>query len=629
MADTRELKLLLTMKDKMSRQLDTAGKKTTKLSSNVKKLGAAILGAFAIRAITRFIGESVRLFGIQEKAEARLTNIMMSVNQATQEQVQSLKDYARELQQITTFGDEQTISAMAMLGTFQLNTEQIKQLIPRIIDMGAAMEKSSGAGTDLESITIAVGKAMTMGIGSLSRYGVVITDVQKEAFLLADKQGKLDIITKALDANFKGIAEGSAKTLTGSLEKLKNVTGDFKEMVGKAALVLTKELVFSLGMNIQAMNQNEAQAGSLIISINKLKLNFYSLGTGIVNTALKLKRAGAVFNKYTIGFVDDLLGGVDGMKYFQDQIDAIDKQTVGYDNTLGEMVLEIDNMNEELKAGTFNWDKFTGSVLEAGAGASSAAGDVGELGKELEESAKKVEKFRDELIKLNEKYAEDTNEVADNYGEAFINQEEKVANLRKQIGEETDAVKKSQLETELARELEALEFFSHRYRQYEAEIAEERKWRTKTDFEQTMIELSNTKNKLIEEFEAKKKKIEDELKLEVEKLSKIKEIDNIALIQQDKFLAESEIAHINSANKNIATYNEIANAISKASRGITSSNVSIDPNITQRSNQGVPILPWMQNINITVNGDVSGQDLINKVGESIMGDLRLNSKLGF
>jgi len=89
----------------------------------------------------------------QEVAGAKLTAAIKGTAQSIDQS--RLEDLAKELQKVTTFGDEATIEMMALLTTFNLTQDQIEQLAPRIQNISAIM------GTDMQSAAIAVGKAIS------------------------------------------------------------------------------------------------------------------------------------------------------------------------------------------------------------------------------------------------------------------------------------------------------------------------------------------------------------------------------------------------------------------------------------------------------------------------------------
>jgi len=185
-----------------------------------------LLVTFAYQGIKRVIVPAIKAALEQEKQERKLLIALKNTTAGYIGATQELITYAGELQRLTTFGDEQIISAMTMLGTFKLTGEQIKRVIPRILDMTAAMQKMGKGEADIQAISIAVGKAITGNMGVLSRYGVVIDEETM-------KSKELSKILEALDSNFKGMAEGLRTTSVGALKVFGNAWGDLMEQLGE------------------------------------------------------------------------------------------------------------------------------------------------------------------------------------------------------------------------------------------------------------------------------------------------------------------------------------------------------------------------------------------------------------
>src|SRR3990172_522877 len=192
---------------------------------------AAVLGA---RKLIAFAGAAIKSSDAAELAVARLTAGLKNVPNVSKNATKALTDQAAALQKITTFADEQIISAQAMLATFQLNDRQIKTVTPRILDMAAALEKSSGSTVDLEQLSIAMGKALGPGgtAGALKRYGVALTDAQIEEFDASKGAERLTLLMKILDSNFKGIAKAAGDTAAGKMRQFKNQIDDVREAIG-------------------------------------------------------------------------------------------------------------------------------------------------------------------------------------------------------------------------------------------------------------------------------------------------------------------------------------------------------------------------------------------------------------
>lgn len=234
------VQIVLDAKDKTGPAFKSTSSKMQKLNRTADKLskalGIGIVAGFAgLVSISR---KSIKAFEAQEMATSRLTSALLNVEGQTQQNVDALKEYAQQLQRTTTFGDEEIISAQGMLATFQLNEQQIRKLTPRLLDMAASLEKTSGQTVDLEQVSIAMGKVIGPGgtAGALKRYGVAMSEAQEEQFNLATGMERVNLLAEILDGNFQGIAEASAQTLTGQIRQMQNAMGDLQEVFAEGLL---------------------------------------------------------------------------------------------------------------------------------------------------------------------------------------------------------------------------------------------------------------------------------------------------------------------------------------------------------------------------------------------------------
>jgi len=203
--------------------LDKAKKGLEAHEAAFRKVGLAMTAAGGI--MTAFFMKAVDAAAKEEAAQVRLETMLKNVKTATEGGAAMLIQYAGALQAVTGYEDEEIVSAQAMLATFQLNEKQIAAITPRLLDMAAATEKATGEKQDLQAIAIALGKGFTGMAGSLSRYGVVLSDETK-------KTGDFNAILKDLDMNFKGASEAAGKTFQGQLRILKATIGDVVEKIG-------------------------------------------------------------------------------------------------------------------------------------------------------------------------------------------------------------------------------------------------------------------------------------------------------------------------------------------------------------------------------------------------------------
>lgn len=276
----------------LAQSTDKADKATSRLSNTLKiGLAASLVGvAVAARRGISVLGESVDLARVQTIAERKLEASLRNVGDATDEKQRMLQDLASEVQRYSNFGDESIITAQAMLGTFQLNADQIAVLTPRLADMAAGVAKATGETVDLNSIAQAVGKSFVEGASSLKRYGVSLTDTQEAAFNAADGMERVRLLSEILDGNFAGMAAATQD----AGKQMENAIGDLKESLGKDLLPEIEGLQRQVTAFVQDPRIVEfaRKTGSALVDLGKGVVRFFQFSIPIALGRVKAGLAG-------------------------------------------------------------------------------------------------------------------------------------------------------------------------------------------------------------------------------------------------------------------------------------------------------------------------------------------------
>ena len=219
-------------------RLKAATKTFTRYSKSIGIAGSAasLAAAGGFYALNRALGETVRLANIQDAAEAKLAAVVKATGQAAGFTAAELNRYAGELQSVSIYGDEATISAMAVLASFKnIKGDQFKLATRAAQDMSTVMK------TDLNSSILQIGKALNdpiKGLSALSRAGVQFTDAQRQQIKTMQESGNImgaqKIILAELAGQFGGAAEAARNTFGGAMTAAGNALGDLKEQIGFA-----------------------------------------------------------------------------------------------------------------------------------------------------------------------------------------------------------------------------------------------------------------------------------------------------------------------------------------------------------------------------------------------------------
>ena len=185
-----------------------------------------LLASFAGGLFSMTIGKLVKAQGEQEKAEKKLS---VAIGKRSAE----LLDFASAQQQVTIYGDEETITAMSLIGAYTDNEDAIKKLTK------ASMDLASAKGMDLRTATDLVAKSVFSSTNALSRYGVTIEGA-------VGSTERLEDATNSLSQMYGGQARAEAETTTGSIKQMWNAMGDTAESIGSllapAVILISKEL---------------------------------------------------------------------------------------------------------------------------------------------------------------------------------------------------------------------------------------------------------------------------------------------------------------------------------------------------------------------------------------------------
>lgn len=215
-------------------------------------LGAAVFGA-----------KSMEAYNASVEASAKLRTNLLNVKGATEEHVKSLQLQAAELQKLGVIEDDAIIAGQSQLATFNLQGSTIQKLTPKIADMVAQLKGHNATAEDMVTINNLVGKVMTGNVGALSRYGVTLSDTQKELLKNGDETQRANTLNEVLAQNYGKVNEALRKTPQGQMTAFKNTFGDFMELAGEFTSNLVGPLVQGFNDWFESMGGPEGVMKSL------------------------------------------------------------------------------------------------------------------------------------------------------------------------------------------------------------------------------------------------------------------------------------------------------------------------------------------------------------------------------
>jgi len=320
-------------KDKVEVDVITNTKGSTKsIGKYALGVGGAVL---AVKALVKIGKDLSAAYFTQEKAETKLTSAIKATGKSHEISTRSMKEYAAQLQQVTIYGDEATLSAMAMLQQLgNLGENELKDVTKATQDFASAMN------LDLETAASLIGKTLGSSTNALTRYGV-------EVDMSLGKNERLAALVGEVEKKFGGAAVAMGETAFGSAEKLNNAWGDLQETGGgmmNVVLTPMRNVLVSLVTQFNDFLNSVESAETIIKRFNEaagtddtfvidLLENISPLAAAIRDTSADLDEATKTLELYELGlkagtatavmFGDSLYIGASGTEFLTDKVEDL------------------------------------------------------------------------------------------------------------------------------------------------------------------------------------------------------------------------------------------------------------------------------------------------------------------
>lgn len=190
------------------------------LAGSLTQLGGAAGFAAAQFALAAgVIIPALRVFAEDEQQIFRTAIVLKNLGSSLK--IDDLQKYAQQLQKTVAIDDEAVVALAGTLSRFGLAGDQVKQIIPSIVDASKATGKS------IEEIGQAVGLAAQSGMSRGLR--PLIGALR----LTHNEAQNLLIIQKALDVRFRGAGAAQRNTLEGALTATREAFNNFLSALGE------------------------------------------------------------------------------------------------------------------------------------------------------------------------------------------------------------------------------------------------------------------------------------------------------------------------------------------------------------------------------------------------------------
>ena len=184
-------------------------------------------------AMSLIVKKLIALSTEQEVAEKKLEVILKKRANATDEQIQSIKDLTVAQQKLGIIGDEVQLSGAQQLATFLNTTQSLEMLIPAMNNLIAQQKGFNATSMDAVNIANMMGKVFVGQVGSLTRVGISFTKAQGIILKTGTEMEKASMLAQVLTDNVGNMNAELGGMEIAKIYKLKMALGDLGETLGK------------------------------------------------------------------------------------------------------------------------------------------------------------------------------------------------------------------------------------------------------------------------------------------------------------------------------------------------------------------------------------------------------------
>ena len=432
------LKAQIEAGENVKNAVDEINQKVEKLSESTSSLNNVWTGAMmnigakisdlALK-LPGLATEAIKAFGQQELAIQQLSAAIRAHGGNVAEVLPIMRQFASDMQAITTYGDEQVHSMMSMATSMGVTSAQMDEVIRSAIGLSTAL------GMDVTTATKAAASAVQGKTGMLQEFIPALAKCKTEEEKLAQVQ--------RLSASGFAQAEAAANTLDGKLKQAANAWGDLQEVIGEAFAPTVKAVAVSIRDVCKYFAEIPVFTKAATISLTSLAVGFaFTKVGGLVNVSKMImgvttatKAATAATHAFNLAIKANPIGliasvataAILGLTQLAEYIHGVESAEEKELAALEAAAEARRKAADDARAATAILDEYAQSVERDGQSADDTAVAIDSLADEIvslsdrskwkegehEATAQKLVDKKKELVALQEEYLRKVNQTAD------------------------------------------------------------------------------------------------------------------------------------------------------------------------------------------------------------------------
>lgn len=241
-------------------------------------------------------------YAMQETVEAKVAQVMRNTMDASEAEIESIKNLCAAQQELGVIGDEVQMAGAQELATYLEKKSSLEKLIPVMNDMLAQQYGLEASQESAATIATMLGKVMEGQTQALSRYGYSFDETQEKILKFGTEEERAAVLAEVVSQSVGGMNQALAQTDSGKAKQLANTIGDLKEQVGAclSRIEPTVSALAEFGMAAQGMMSVVQGARGMAAAFSSLNLvqrahnAVTAITTTLTNTLAAAMGGGAV-----------------------------------------------------------------------------------------------------------------------------------------------------------------------------------------------------------------------------------------------------------------------------------------------------------------------------------------------
>ena len=236
------------------------------------------------------------------EAETKLTTVMRQRMNATQEEIDKIKELALAEREKGVIDDDVQLMGAQQIATFLTQAESINVLIPAMNNLLAQQKGYAATGQDAVTIGNLIGKVMMGQTSALTRVGITFSEAEEKVLKFGNESQRAAMLAQVITNNVGQMNQELGATDVGKQVQLEAKLGDIQDELGallsgampfvnmatSAAQALASIVILTMGVSkavtvIKGFNLvGKAQAGVNLLMASTAKTSAVAMQSGAV-----------------------------------------------------------------------------------------------------------------------------------------------------------------------------------------------------------------------------------------------------------------------------------------------------------------------------------------------------------